>query len=47
VKIQQEVLGGGYMIKIADTGRLLAYAKKLKGQSDYAGILQLWDLWLE
>jgi peptide/nickel transport system substrate-binding protein len=47
VKIQQEVLGGGYMIKIADTGRLLGYAKKLKGQSDYAGILQLWDLWLE
>jgi peptide/nickel transport system substrate-binding protein len=47
VKIQQEVLGGGYMIKIADTGRLIGYAKKLKGQSDYAGILQLWDLWLE
>jgi peptide/nickel transport system substrate-binding protein len=47
VKIQQEVLGGGYMIKIADTGRLTAYAKKLKGQSNYAGILQLWDLWLE
>jgi peptide/nickel transport system substrate-binding protein len=47
VNIQQEVLGGGYMIKLADTGRLTAYAKKLKGQSDYAGILQLWDLWLE
>lgn len=47
VKIQEEVLGGGYMIKVADTGRLTAYAKKLKGQSDYAGILQLWDLWLE
>lgn len=47
VKIQQEVLGGGYMIKIADTGRLTGYAKKLKGQSDYVGILQLWDLWLE
>lgn len=46
VKIQREVLGGGYMIKIADTGRLTGYAKKLKGQSDYAGILQLWDLWL-
>ena len=46
VKIQQEVLGGGYMIKIADTGRLSGYAKKLKGQSDYAGILQLWDIWL-
>jgi peptide/nickel transport system substrate-binding protein len=46
VKIQQEVLGGGYMIKLADQGRLMAYAKALKGQSDYAGILQLWDLWL-
>ncbi len=46
VKIQQQVLGGGYMIKIADTGRLSAYSKKLQGQSDYAGILQLWDLWL-
>ena len=47
MKIQEEVLGGGYLMKIADTGRLTAYAKKLKGQSDYAGILQLWDLWLE
>jgi peptide/nickel transport system substrate-binding protein len=47
VKIQQQVLGNGYMIKIADSGRLLGYAKKLKGQSDYAGILQLWDLYLE
>jgi peptide/nickel transport system substrate-binding protein len=47
VKIQQQVLGGGYMIKIADSGRLIGYAKKLKGQSDYAGILQLWDLSLE
>jgi peptide/nickel transport system substrate-binding protein len=46
VKIQDEVLGGGYMIKLADQGRLIAYAKTLKGQSDYAGILQLWDLWL-
>jgi peptide/nickel transport system substrate-binding protein len=34
------------MIKLADQGRLMAYAKTLKGQSDYAGILQLWDLWL-
>jgi peptide/nickel transport system substrate-binding protein len=34
------------MIKIADSGRLTAYAKKLKGQSDYASILQLWDLYL-
>jgi peptide/nickel transport system substrate-binding protein len=47
VKIQQQILGNGYMIKIADTGRLTGYAKKLKGQSDYAGILQLWDISLE
>ena len=47
LKIQQQVLGGAYLIKIADTGRLSGYAKKLKGQSDYAGVLQLWDLWLE
>lgn len=47
LKIQQQVLGNGYMIKIADSGRLTGYAKKLKGQSDYAGILQLWDLYLE
>jgi peptide/nickel transport system substrate-binding protein len=46
VKIQEEVLGGGYFIKIADAGRLWAYAKKLHGQSDYPGILQLWDIWL-
>ena len=25
-------------------GRLSGYARKLKGQTDYAGILQLWDL---
>jgi hypothetical protein len=25
---------------------LWAYAKKLQGQSDYPGILQLWDIWL-
>jgi len=47
LKIQQEVLGGAYLIKIADTGRLSGYAKKLHGQNDYVGILQLWDLWLE
>jgi peptide/nickel transport system substrate-binding protein len=47
LKIQQQVLGGAYLIKIADTGRLGAYSKKLHGQSDYPGILQLWDLWLE
>ena len=47
LKIQQQVLGGGYMIKIADSGRLNGYARKLKGQSDYSGILQLWDLYLE
>ncbi len=47
LKIQQQVLGNGYMIKIADSGRLNAYARKLKGQSDYSGILQLWDLYLE
>jgi peptide/nickel transport system substrate-binding protein len=46
VKIQDEVLGGGFFIKIADAGRLWAYAKKLQGQSDYPGILQLWDIWL-
>jgi peptide/nickel transport system substrate-binding protein len=45
--IQKEVLGGGYLVKIADTGRLTGYAKKLQGQNDYAGILQLWDLWLD
>jgi peptide/nickel transport system substrate-binding protein len=47
LKIQQQVLGNGYMIKIADSGRLNAYARKLKGQSDYSGILQLWDLYLD
>jgi len=47
LKIQQQVLGNAYMIKIADSGRLTGYAKRLKGQSDYAGILQLWDLHLE
>jgi peptide/nickel transport system substrate-binding protein len=47
LKIQQQVLGGAYMIKIADSGRLSGYARKLRGQSDYAGILQLWDLYLE
>ena len=47
LKIQQEVLGGAYLIKIADTGRLSGYSKKLQGQNDYVGILQLWDLWLE
>jgi peptide/nickel transport system substrate-binding protein len=47
LKIQQQVLGGAYLIKIADTGRLSGYSKKLHGQSDYAGVLQLWDLWLE
>ena len=46
VKIQEEVLGGGYFIKIADSVRLWAYAKKLHSQSDYPGILQLWDIWL-
>jgi peptide/nickel transport system substrate-binding protein len=46
VKIQQQVLGGGYMIKLFDTGRLSAYAKKLMNQTDYAGLLQLWDIWL-
>ena len=45
--IQKEVLGSAYLIKIADTGRLSGYSKKLHGQNDYAGILQLWDLWLE
>jgi peptide/nickel transport system substrate-binding protein len=45
--IQQEVLGQGYMVKIADAGRLSAYNRKLHGQNNYAGILQLWDLWLE
>jgi peptide/nickel transport system substrate-binding protein len=47
LKIQQQVLGGAYLIKIADTGRLIGYSKKLHGQNDYAGVLQLWDLWLE
>jgi peptide/nickel transport system substrate-binding protein len=47
LKIQQQVLGGAYLIKIADTGRLSGYSKKLQGQSDYVGVLQLWDLWLE
>jgi peptide/nickel transport system substrate-binding protein len=45
--IQQQVLGGAYLIKIADTGRLSGYNRKLQGQNDYAGILQLWDLWLD
>jgi peptide/nickel transport system substrate-binding protein len=45
--IQQEVLGGAYLIKIADTGRLSGYSRKLQGQNEYAGILQLWDLWLD
>ena len=35
------------MIKIADTGRLSGYSKKLQGRNEYAGVLQLWDLWLE
>jgi peptide/nickel transport system substrate-binding protein len=47
LKIQQQVLGGAYLIKIADTGRLSGYSRKLHGQSDYVGVLQLWDLWLE
>jgi peptide/nickel transport system substrate-binding protein len=47
LKIQQQVLGGAYLIKIADTGRPSGYARKLHGQRDYAGILQLWDTWLE
>ena len=47
LKIQQEVLGNGYMIKIADSGRLGGYSRRLKGQSDYPGILQLWDLSLD
>jgi peptide/nickel transport system substrate-binding protein len=47
LKIQQQVLGNAYMIKIADSGRLSGYARRLQGQSDYAGILQLWDLYLE
>ena len=47
LKIQQQVLGNAYMIKIADSGRLNGYARRLQGQSDYAGILQLWDLYLE
>jgi peptide/nickel transport system substrate-binding protein len=47
LKIQQQVLGGAYLIKIADTGRLSGYSKKLHGQNDYVGVLQLWDLWLE
>jgi peptide/nickel transport system substrate-binding protein len=46
LKIQQQVLGNAYMIKIADSGRLNAYARTLMGQSDYSGILQLWDLYL-
>ncbi len=47
LKIQQQVLGNGYMIKIADSGRLSGYARKLMGQTDYPGILQLWDVWLD
>ena len=47
LKIQQEVLGNGYMIKIAESGRLGGYSRRLKGQSDYPGILQLWDLSLD
>ena len=31
LKIQQQVLGGAYLIKIADTGRLSGYSKKLQG----------------
>jgi peptide/nickel transport system substrate-binding protein len=45
--IQQQVLGNAYLIKIADTGRLSGYSQQLKGQNDYVGILQLWDLWLD
>ena len=45
--IQKEVLGSAYLIKIADTGRLSGYTKKLQGLNDYVGVLQLWDLWLE
>jgi peptide/nickel transport system substrate-binding protein len=45
--IQQQVLGGAYMIKIADAGRLSARSTKLKGMSDYVGILQLWGLYLD
>jgi peptide/nickel transport system substrate-binding protein len=47
IKIQEEVLGGGFLIKIADSGRLFGYAKRLKNQTSYAGILRLWDIWLE
>jgi peptide/nickel transport system substrate-binding protein len=47
LKIQQQVLGNAYMIKIADSGRLNAASRKLKGISDYSGILQLWDLYLD
>ncbi|MBV9560389.1 MAG: ABC transporter substrate-binding protein [Bradyrhizobium sp.] len=47
LKIQQEVLGSAYLIKIADTGRLSGYSRKLHGHNDYVGILQLWDLWLD
>jgi len=47
LKIQQEVLGSAYLIKIADTGRLSGYSRVLKGQNDFVGILQLWDLWLD
>jgi peptide/nickel transport system substrate-binding protein len=47
LKIQQQVLGNAYMIKIADSGRMNAMSRKLKGISDYSGILQLWDLYLE
>lgn len=47
LRIQQEVLGNGYMIKIADSGRLTGYAKRVKNQTDYAGILQLWDVYLD
>ena len=35
------------MIKVSDAGRLAGYSKRLKGQSDYPSILQLWDLYLE
>jgi len=34
LKIQQQVLGGAYMIKIADSGRLSGYSRKLRGQSE-------------
>jgi peptide/nickel transport system substrate-binding protein len=47
LKIQNIVLGDAHLIKIADSGRLSGYAKTLKGQSDYPGILQLWDVYVE